>query len=890
MEPSKKKVVTINDKLKSNNNQMKYLKYFLIAMVLFSGLEKESKATKLLKVLAVDNQSLLLHFQDGYIEYNWDDTISGSCNGWDYYHTEDWALCNDKDQYIPYGEAIHTGIVQKTGTYRITSTDDEKYGKNGKNPVEVYRKSKVWEASFDENKPAMHHWIYLELSDPLTRGNEYTIQIDPDLNSDMNEYAFVYDEYTMESPAIKISNIGYEASAPHKFADIYLWMGDGGKKDYSKHTGNAFHLYDIDSGAIAFTGDFEFRMKNRIEPRTHKDLTGADVWECDFSSFAVPGQYRLVIEGIGCSPDFKIDENVFEEAFKVSMQGMFYQRMGCDSKPVGNYPYSRRPLYKQGVEPAGFEVLISTKNMIHGANPDDRGYYSSSLTGEVAKETWGGWADAYDNDQNPNNYIVVFDILLTYYLNPNKFMDNQLYIPEAANDIPDILDEALWEIDWWLRMRDSKGGYLTGLTNIKTPEIRNYAGAPCAWQGWCVAAGCAMIADCFRLSGNPTLQQAYTDSAIVAYNWALEQTDQMLSDDVKGLRGIDLKMTAAAFLYNLTGETNYEDVLNAFSKVNSTTSFVRSVDNWEQQYATIAYLFTPREVNYPTLQSNMKASIINQAKTHYTNQMNSSPTKAVRWTSSWEGMAQTSNEMSLVAVAHKLTDDHAEKVLFEKGLYAEAEWTLGRNPLGLVHMTGLTNRSITQAFNPGRRDGYPGLTPGWTPYMCRDGWKNSDNIVRCEWYTNRNYPDNKEIWPWGEHFWNSRYNVPNSEATPHQNIRQKIVLYGYIFSMDKNMGGQTNFIPIDTPEKKQMLNVYPNPTDSTTIIDYTVSDPTNIQIAVFDLNGRLVETLIDHKHDTGSYSTKWNSTSNANPINHGTYIVRMILDGTVFSQKISVIR
>ena len=65
-------------------------------------------ATKLVDVLPVDNQCLVLHFQDGAVEYNWDDTISGSCNGWDYYHTEKWSLCPDKDQYIPFGNALNT--------------------------------------------------------------------------------------------------------------------------------------------------------------------------------------------------------------------------------------------------------------------------------------------------------------------------------------------------------------------------------------------------------------------------------------------------------------------------------------------------------------------------------------------------------------------------------------------------------------------------------------------------------------------------------------------------------------------------------------------------------------------------------------------------------------
>jgi len=182
----------------------------------------------------------------------------------------------------------------------------------------------------------------------------------------------------------------------------------------------------------------------------------------------------------------------------------------------------------------------------------------------------------------------------------------------------------------------------------------------------------------------------------------------------------------------------------------------------------------------------MKKAIINQAKNDYRVTMDDSPTKMARWTSSWEGMAQTSNEMSLVALAHKLTDNKADKAFFEKGMYAEAEWTLGRNPLGLVQMTGLGEHSFTQTFAPGRRDGYPNVTPGWTPYMCRDGWMpGKDNIHGCEFYTSRNYPSDKDAWPWGEHFWNSRYCVPNSETTPQQTFRQKIVLYGYLFGMNK---------------------------------------------------------------------------------------------------------
>ncbi len=764
---------------------MHQLKSFFLSLIILFVFSFNTQASRLLKILPVDNQCIVIHWQDGMVEYNWDDTISGSCNGWNYFYTENWHLCPDKDQYIPFGQPLNTELAKLSESFLIISAEDESYGEQGQHPVNVYRKSKVWEAAHDERKPVMHHWIYLELPAPMQSGKSYRIELEEALNSGENLKIFNYDEFNTESPSIKISNIGYESNAIYKSADVYLWMGDGGERDFSRFTGTTYHLYDIKNERTVYSGEMKFRMENKQEPELEKDFTGADVWECDFSDFSIPGEYRLVIEGIGSSHPFVIEENIFDEAFKVSMQGMFYQRMGCEEKPAGDFPKARRPLFKQGVEPEDFTVYISGKDMVTGKNPDDRNFYSEMLSGEIAEATWGGWSDAYDNDQRPVNFICVFDILMTYYLNPGVFSDNQLYIPETDNGIPDIIDEALWEIDWWLRMRDSKGGYLTGLTNIRPPENVNYAGAPCAWQGWCVAAGSAMAADCFRLSENKELQEKYTAEALEAYKWAQKQSDKMLETDVSGLRGRDLKMTAAAFLYNLTGEEKYEKAMMDESEVRNAGSKVRNPGEWEQQYASLAYISTPQKVNNPELQAHMKKAIILQAKNDYLSTMDNSPTKAARWTSSWEGMAQTSNEMSLVAIAHKLTDDENEKKYFEKGMYAEAEWTLGRNPLGLVQMTGLGERCLTQTFAPGRRDGYPGVTPGWTPYMCRDGWNNSNDIHRCGFYTDSNYPEDKEIWPWGEHFWNSRYSVPNSEATPQQTFRQKIVLYGYLFGMKK---------------------------------------------------------------------------------------------------------
>jgi hypothetical protein len=77
----------------------------------------------------------------------------------------------------------------------------------------------------------------------------------------------------------------------------------------------------------------------------------------------------------------------------------------------------------------------------------------------------------------------------------------------------------------------------------------------------------------------------------------------------------------------------------------------------------------------------MQSALIHQAQADHIWKMEESPTRAARYRNGWEGMCQTSNEMSVVAIAHRLTDDPQLKTAFEKGLYAEAEWTLGRNPM-----------------------------------------------------------------------------------------------------------------------------------------------------------------------------------------------------------------
>ena len=90
-------------------------------------------------------------------------------------------------------------------------------------------------------------------------------------------------------------------------------------------------------------------------------------------------------------------------------------------------------------------------------------------------------------------------MLLPYMLTNGALGDDNAGIAESGNGIPDILDEARNEVDFWLRLRDGDG-YSHGLTNPSSNNVLYQAGAD-AIAAWANAANAAMLADAFRIAG-----------------------------------------------------------------------------------------------------------------------------------------------------------------------------------------------------------------------------------------------------------------------------------------------------------------------------------------------------------------------------------------------------
>jgi|GEM_PF-793967 len=87
--------------------------------------------------------------------------------------------------------------------------------------------------------------------------------------------------------------------------------------------------------------------------------------------------------------------------------------------------------------------------------------------------------------------------------------------------------------------------------------------------------------------------------------------------------------------------------------------------------------------------------------------------------------------------------------------------------------------------------------------------------------------------------------------------------------------------PVDIPQTTQLLAPYPNPFNPRTIISYQLTTNNEIEITIFDLNGRFVSTLFKGYASKGKHQLTWNASA----FSSGVYICTMKIDGKVLDSK-----
>lgn len=745
-----------------------------------SVVQAEVAGSKLLDTRPVDRDYVMLFLKDGRIVYKDDGEGPTAFMGHE---------SQGGEVAVKYG-ALDTAVAAKAESYRITSPDDPAYA-TARPPAAVHRKTKCNGNVAKWPEPdtwTVEHTLFLRLPSPLVPGKTYTLTWDAGLGADVTSTTFTYAPNVTASEAVHVNLVGYHPDMP-KTADVYMWLGDGDGRDYSAFVGAPVRLVNVDTGETTEVGRLA-AWKPSGPDYANWNLTRADVYIADFDDFKQEGRFRLSVDGIGASPEFVISRTAHHEPFKTSVRGFYYMRIG-EPKDAA-HPPPRQSRLIPGVDPPNLKVFLTTMSPWHpdwrslGGDPWDRTDWSKyKEEGEPTNpNAYGGHSDACDWDRHIGHISIIYDMLLPYILTNGRLNEDDLNIRESGNGLPDLLDEAQNEVDFWLRLRDTKGGYSAGLNNPPRDHSTLYQAAARPYCAWASAANAAMMAEAFRIAGKPELLEKYVAAAIEAWTFANEQDLDLAHGIGNGrTRGRDLKMLAAAYLYNATGDRKWEDAMAAECVVTGPDSQIDDKDKHNQYWGVAAYLmcekYNIRPIHHPQLLANMKAAVRNNAFAKNVEPSRQRPSR--RSADAAYGWFQTTQDVHAAILAHAVATDPAEKAALLKALVLEADYGIGRNPMNMTQMTGLGSRYPTDIYTSGKNDGVPGVHPGHTPYMNASAW-GQGWMADPQWYASRGYPEWKE-WPHGEALWQARYCYSNNEFTPQQSMRGKMALLGYLYGI-----------------------------------------------------------------------------------------------------------
>lgn len=216
------------------------------------------------------------------------------------------------------------------------------------------------------------------------------------------------------------------------------------------------------AGAVVASG--------QTTPRGVDPASAQSVHTVDFSGYRTAGTgYTLTADGETSHP-FDISPDVWKQLRSDSLQFFYLQRSGIaiDGDLVGE-AYAR-PAGHLGLAPNRGDTDVPCQPGVCDYRLDVR----------------GGWYDAGDHGKYVVNGGIATHQLLNAFERTKTaptggggaaLGDGTLRLPERDNDVPDILDEARWELEFLLRMQVPAGKPLAGMAHHKIHD-RNWTGLP----------------------------------------------------------------------------------------------------------------------------------------------------------------------------------------------------------------------------------------------------------------------------------------------------------------------------------------------------------------------------------------------------------------------------
>jgi hypothetical protein len=108
--------------------------------------------------------------------------------------------------------------------------------------------------------------------------------------------------------------------------------------------------------------------------------------------------------------------------------------------------------------------------------------------------------------------------------------------------------------------------------------------------------------------------------------------------------------------------------------------------------------------------------------------------------------------------------------------------------------------------------------------------------------------------------------------------------YNSFIIMEFTPGQETR---IEAPQEMESgMSCFPNPSNSNINIQYELPIETQVELALYDINGRHVQTVLNEYQTAGNYKIAWNGNS----LSSGTYFCRMKIGNYTESQKMLLLK
>ena len=183
--------------------------------------------------------------------------------------------------------------------------------------------------------------------------------------------------------------------------------------------------------------------------------SGQRVQIIDFTKFTQEGVNYTLSAGNSTSYPFDISSSIYDALRQDSLQFFYQQRSGITIDAALAGPQYARAAGHLQQPPNRGDVRVPCQ-AVH----DSMIAYLEPWTCNYTLDVTQGWYDAGDQGKYVvNGGIAAAQLLMEYERTQriknitNALVDGSLRIPERNNGIPDILDEARWELEFLLKMQ-----------------------------------------------------------------------------------------------------------------------------------------------------------------------------------------------------------------------------------------------------------------------------------------------------------------------------------------------------------------------------------------------------------------------------------------------------